>query len=285
MLRRCGMIGAMASCASCGAVGVGPGQACPRCGALGERGLELDVRPRAAPKPVAPKKKPEEALPLELAVDPRALVAERATVAHAAPLEYGLGGAAMWAPVSRGEARGHAPAHALDPEAEIAADAEVLADYGDAPKSWVIAPLYAWRVLKRQRVLKTALAARQTEAEHAATVREDAVVAFAERVRPVAEKQSAYAVALEDLVRAEEVLRSRDKVLAAEQDAQKARLAQVDARLTALEAELAQAQIDERVAAEQLSASQGALAREEAKLARADAELKSARQREGGGPA
>ena len=79
------------------------------------------------------------------------------------------------------------------------------------------------------------------------------------------------------------MLRSRDKVLAAEQDAQKARLAQVDERLTALEAELSQAQIDERLAAEQLSSSQGALAREEAKLKRAEGELAAARQREGGG--
>jgi hypothetical protein len=140
-------------------------------------------------------------------------------------------------------------------------------------------------VLRRQRELRTALVARKTEAEHAAVVLEDALVAFAERARPVAEKQAAYAVALEDLARAEDVLRSRDKVLAAEQDAQKARLAQVDARLTGLEAELAQAQIDERVAAEQLSASQGALAREEAKATRAEAELKAARQRESGGPA
>jgi hypothetical protein len=81
------------------------------------------------------------------------------------------------------------------------------------------------------------------------------------------------------------VLRSRDNVLAAEQDAQKARLAQVDARLTALEAELSQAQIDERLAAEQLSSTQGALAREEAKLKRAEGELAAARMRDGGGPA
>ena len=116
-------------------------------------------------------------------------------------------------------------------------------------------------MLKRQRALKTAHAARQVEAEHAAGVLEDALVGFAEQVRAAAEKAPDYAVALEDLQRAEDVLRSRDKVLAAEQDAQRARLAQVDARRTKLEEDLLQAQTDERVTAQELSSAQGALAR------------------------
>jgi len=279
------MIVAMASCGTCGAEGLAPDRACPRCGGMPEAELELDVRAQPAPKPPPLRKKRDEELPLELAVDPRTLVAERAQEAHSAPIEYGLGGAAMSAPVVRGAAKGTSTAHARDPESEIADDAVVLADYGAPPTSWVTAPLYAWRVLKRQRELKTSHAARQVEAAHAAGVLEDALVAFAERVRPAAEKQSGYAVALEDLSRAEDVLRSRDKVLAAEQDAQNARLAQVDARLTALEAELSKAQIDERLAAQDLSSTQGALAREEAKLKRAEGELRAAQQREGGGPA
>ncbi len=258
------MIRAMGSCASCGTEGVGPGQACPRCGALQHSGLELDVRARPAAKAPPPRKPAAEALPLELAVDPQSLVAERAAEAHVQPA---------------------ASARVQEPEMDLAADARVLAEYGDSPKSWVAAPLYAWRVMRRQRELKTAHAARQVEAERAAVVLEDALVAFAESVRPAAEKQATYAAAIEDLARAEDVLRSRDKVLAAEQDAQKARLAQVDARLTTLEAELAKAQIEERLAAEQLSSTQGSLAREEAKLKRAESELQAARQREGGGPA
>jgi hypothetical protein len=279
------MIRSMAMCASCGAAEVRPGTACSLCGAMADGGLELDLRARAAAKPAAPRKLPKQDAPLELAVDPRELVEQRAVGAHPAPLSYGHGGAALQAPPPRIDGRAQAPVPARDPEAELAADAEVLADYGEAPKRWVTAPLYAWRVMKRQRELKTAHAARQVEAEHAATVLEDGLVAFAAEARAAAEKQAAYAVALEALARAEDALRSRDKVLAAEQDAQKARLAQVDARLTGLEAELAQAQIDERVAAEQLAAAQQALAREEAKMARAEAELKAARQREGGGPA
>jgi len=279
------MIASMASCGSCGAEGVAPDQACPRCGAKPAPDLELAVRPRPPPKPVQPRKAKSEEVSLELAVDPRTLVAERAAEAHSAPIEYGLGGAAMSAPVVRGPAKGAPLPQVRDEEAELVADARVLAEYGEAPKSWVTAPLYAWRVMKRQRELKTAHLARQAEAERTGVALEGALVAFAERVRPAAEKVAAYSVALEDLTRAEDVLRSRDKVLAAEQDAQKARLAQVDERLTALEAELSKAQIDERLAAEQLSSTQGALAREEAKLKRAEGELAAARMRDGGGPA
>ena len=64
--------------------------------------------------------------------------------------------------------------------------------------------------------LKAALAVRMAEAEHARTTYEDAV-ALAERARPAAEKLPGYRVNLDDLTRVEEQLRSRDKVLAAEQ--------------------------------------------------------------------
>jgi hypothetical protein len=261
--------------------------------------LELDLRAKPAPKPVQPRKKVQEDVPLELAVDPRELVKQRAAEGHGPAMTpimggtpYGgpggtraMGAAAMSAQVVRGAPAGGTSAQLQGGETELEVDARTLADFGEAPAGLLVTPLYAWRVLKRQRVLKTAHAARVVEAEHAATVLEDALVAFAERVRPAAEKVTGYAVALEDLQRAEDVLRSRDKVLAAEQDAQKARLAQVDARLVKLEEEMLQAHTDERVTAQELSAAQGALAREEAKLKRAEVELKAATQRQGGGTA
>ena len=70
-------------------------------------------------------------------------------------------------------------------------------------------------------------------------------------------------MAIEDLSRAEDLLRSRDNVLAAEQDAQKARLAQVDTRLAKTEDDLLQAQTEERLAAQDLAGAQAALEREE----------------------
>jgi len=181
-------------------------------------------------------------------------------------------------PERRATPLGYAPA-----PNDLEADARALADYGDAPKSAVFAPLYAWRVIKRQRELKAALLVRKNEAEHAQAALDDALVALAERVRPVAESpphKERYVTLFEPLARAEEHLRSRDRVLSAEQGAQKERLSQVDGRIGKAETELAQAQGHERAVATELAAAQGALAREEAKIKRAEAELKAAQQRE-----
>jgi hypothetical protein len=248
------------------------------------------VRVRPGPRPVAARKKVVDDVSFELAVDPRELVALRPQEGHGASLPHGEGDglqmgmpAALSAPVVRGAGRGSHDLLAPGEGSGVESDARVLADYGEAPRSALLAPLYAWRVLKRQRELKTAHAGRRVEAEHAASALEAALVAFGERVRAAAEKQAAYAGTLAELQRAEDVLRSRDEVLAAEQDAQKARLAQVDARLTQLEAELTQTHTEERMTAQELSSAQGALAREEAKLKRAEVELRAAQQRESDG--
>jgi hypothetical protein len=200
------------------------------------------------------------ALGIELAVDPRALV-----------------------PVAREPSRSVRPPRSTLSVGDLAFDARLLADHGNAPQGWLLAPIYAWRVLRRRRELRHALVERRAEAARTATEAEDALVAFAERVRSAAEKQPTYAMAIEELRRAEDLLRSRDRVLAAEQDAQKARIAQVDTRVTKLEEELSQARTDERAAAGALAAAQAALAREEAKLKRAEMELRAAQQRESSG--
>ena len=242
--------------------------------------LELNLGERPAPRPPSPKKRTEEPLSLELAVDPRDLIQERAGPAHAATHELSAG---MIARPSQGGA-------ALAPlrQAELAVgdhafDARLLADFGEPPRHWLLTPLYAWRVMKRQRELRAARVGRSEEARRAADEVEDALVALAERVRPAAEKQSTYVTAIEDLRRAEEVLRSRDRVLATDQDAQNARLAQVDARLSKLESELAQAQAEERAVVAEMGAAQAALGREDAKLKRAEIELRAAQQREATG--
>lgn len=284
----------MAQCATCGSEGIGPGRTCPHCGAIESSGLELDLRARPSqPRPSQPKMQAQEPLTLELAIDPRELVQSRSSPTSApawppvtaassavvarAPAAYAtVGGAAF-------HGRGRNPQ--LTPVDDADYDARVLADLGAPPSSWIEAPRYAWRVLRRQRELRAALGARRAEAEHAATAVEDALVVFAERARAAAEKGKDYAVALEDLQRAEDVLRSRDRVLAAEQDAQRARQQQVADRVAKLEADLLAARDEERVCASELAATQSALAREEAKLKRADAELKAAQQSEsrGGG--
>jgi hypothetical protein len=230
--------------------------------------LELDMPVRAA-KPVAPRKTIEQEVSLELAIDPRTLIqpieplgASRAAISNA-------GGAILQ---SGGKGTRHPAVH------DVAFDANLLAEYGDAPSSWVMTPLYAWRVLRRQRELKQALLGRREEAGRTSTELEDALVAFAQRVRPAAEHLEGYSPMLADVNRAEEALRSRDAVLAAEQDAQMGRLASVDARLTKLEADLAKAQAEERAAAAEISSAQGALSRAEAKVKRADSEFRAAQR-------
>jgi hypothetical protein len=249
--------------------------------------LALGPRAPAGAKAPPPKKAPEREVALELAIDPRALVQERAQHEHSGDAAIVRVPAAAPGVIAREPSRsGRALRHSSGPPlavGDLAFDARLLADHGSAPKGWLLAPFYAWRVLRRQRELKMALVGRREEAARTASEAEDALVAFAERVRPAAEKQPPYAVAIEELRRAEDLLRSRDRVLAAEQDAQNGRIAQVDARIAKLEEELAQAQGDERGAAGELAAAQAALAREEAKFKRAEVELRAAQQRESSG--
>jgi hypothetical protein len=233
------------------------------------------------PRAAAKKKDPEQELTLELAVEPRSFAQ-----AVAPPSPASVGGPAATAPVAlaRRDAAGTpATLGSAGTVGDVAFDARLLAEYGDAPRSWVLSPIYAFRVLRRQRELKRALVGRREEAARAAHEAEDALVAFAERTRPLAEKNPDYARPLEELRGAEDVLRSRDRVLASEQDAQTARLASVDARLAKLEAELAHAQAEERKIAAELASSQAALARGESKLKRAESELRTAQQRESDG--
>jgi hypothetical protein len=250
---------------------------------------ELGAKPKPGAKPAKPKVQEEE-LKLELAVDPRELVAQRSREASGARLQApGVGAPPPPQPqppmpLARVEARSPQPgARSRVPLAPAGAsdldtDALVLADYGAAPRSWIFSPMYAWRVLKRQRELKAGLAVRKAEADHAQSALEDALVGLAERARPLAEKSAEYVQALGQVSHADDVLRSRDRVLAAEQDAQKSRLSQVDARIGKTEGDLAAAQSNERSVAGELASAQGALARAEAKLKKAEGELKSVLQ-------
>ncbi len=296
------MIQTMTACASCGAKGVAPGASCPQCGAIAVPDLELVARAPGSPKDPQPASEPEAQIELELAVDPSALVHERSHGrADGSPVGAEHGGNTGLSPspgalvrsqaaspgvIAREPSRSGRPSrhpNSMLAIGDLAFDARLLADYGSPPQGWLRAPFYAWRVLRRQRELKRAHGERREEAARTAIEVEDALVAFAERARPAAERQPSYGAVVEELRRAEDLLRSRDRVLATEQDAQNARIAQVDARLAKLEEEFAQAQADERAAAGELAAAQAALAREEAKLKRAEVELRAAQHRESSG--
>jgi hypothetical protein len=292
----------MASCPSCGADGGASGGACARCGARissfgspsphasgvsAGSSLELDV-PARKPQKAPAKKKPEAELSLELAVDPRSLIqpisSEPAPASgprsrSGAPAAGTAKGAVSLAPPAKGGSGGIVVRRELAGDlavGDVAFDARLLADFGDPPGHWLLSATYAWRVLRRQREIKVALVGRREEAARTAAALEDAFVAFAERAKPAAETDEAYAALLSDARRAEETLRSRDAVLAADQDAHNARLAAVASRLAALETELANAQGSERALATEIASNQGALGRAEAKLKRAESEVRAA---------
>jgi hypothetical protein len=234
--------------------------------------------PARKPQKAVPKKRPEAELVLELAVDPRSLVQPAVgdvDTPASGPRSRPDGAPTRSAANSTALAVRREAATALA-VGDVGFDAHLLADYGDAPGHWLLSATYAWRVLRRQREIKGALVGRREEAARAATLHEDAMVAFAERARPVAEGNPDYASLLSDARSAEETLRSRDAVLAADQDAHKARLAAVASRLATLEAELIDAQGSERALAMEIASNQGALGRAEAKLKRAESELRAA---------
>jgi hypothetical protein len=259
-------------------------------GLLGLPDLELDV-PKAAPKAPPKKKEAQEEVAIELAVDlgyggppPRA-----SSPSFPAPPTLASGGMSaappafarteFASPVSAQFGRGALAVPAAHAAGALAADvdmeASTLADYGEAPTSWWMAPLYAYRVFKRQGELKKVLEGRREDAARAGAASEDAHVAFAERARPLAEKAALYRQLVDALRSAEDLLRSRDAQLAAEQDAHAERVASVEARLATLETELAAAHEEERTSTGEVAGIQAAVGREEAKLKRAEAELKA----------
>jgi len=288
---------AMALCPSCGAERAPAGAPCPRCGRDASPSesavpdLELDIPVRRVAKAPAAQKQPEPELSLELAIDPRTLIQPiDPELSSSFPASSGVRTGAVATsnapgnslrPTSRSTGRVLAPRgqEGIGPAVhDLAFDARLLAEYGDPPRHWIASPLYAWRVLRRQRELKQAIVGRRAEAARTTVELGDALVAFAERVRPAAEREGTYATLLDNLKRAEEALRSRDRVLAADQDAQTARLASVDAQLLKLEAELVQSQAEERALLAEMGAAQGALSRAEAKVKRAETELRAAQR-------
>jgi hypothetical protein len=228
---------------------------------------ELAIEARSVPVPKAkPRSDANPESPLELAVDPRALVQERSQGLLGFPVTPAF--------VSLAGPSG---------SPELALDARLLADYGDLPTHWMLSPLYAYRVVKRRRELRVMIAGRRQEAARTLEEMEDALVTFAERARAAAETRPEYAKVVAELRDAEGRLRSRDRVLAAEQDAQSARRSQVESRISNLEGELGRARTAERALAMELAQAQIALAREEARLKRAEVEVRSARQHPGQG--
>jgi hypothetical protein len=159
-------------------------------------------------------------------------------------------------------------------------EARALADYGPVPDALWLTPMYALRVTKRRGELRQLLAAKRAEMARAAAQADDALVAFAERVRATAEAAGWRGFA--NVMADEEVLRGRDSGLAAEMDAYRAELAQVDARLAEVEGAFEHTKAEERTVEAHLAAAEETRARADAKVKRIDIELRNATAGTGG---
>ena len=100
-------------------------------------------------------------------------------------------------------------------------------------------------------------------------------MAFAERVRPEAEKLASYATAFDNVRATEAVLRERDAVLASETDAHRQRQAEIDAKIAELEVELGKIQVEERQIAGELNEADTLLKRAEVRMKRVEIEIRN----------
>jgi hypothetical protein len=161
-------------------------------------------------------------------------------------------------------------------------EARALADYGDPPGAWWKTPLYAYRVLRRRPELKKLAAQKRREAERASGAAEDALFAFAEVVRPVAEPLGAYGAAFDAVRATERVFGERDAILASETAAHKQRQAEIDTRIAELEGGLAQVHAEERTIAAELAEADTLLKRAEARVKRIEIEMRAVVAQAGG---
>ena len=150
-------------------------------------------------------------------------------------------------------------------------DAKVLADYGQ-PGAFYTAPIYAYRVFTRRSALRRDLVTKKTDAERTKKRVEDALVALGERARALAKGGAA---ALDRVKQAEDLLRSRDGALAGAMDAHRAALAEIDARLSSAEIELARAREDEARASAARDAADEEHRRADAKVKRIEIEMRN----------
>jgi hypothetical protein len=155
-------------------------------------------------------------------------------------------------------------------------EARALADYGDPPAEWWRAPLYAYRVLRRRPELKKVAAQKRRDAERASGAAEDALFAFAELARPIAERLAAYGPAFDSVRAAERVLGERDAILASETASHKQRQAEIDTKLAELEGNLSKVQGEERMIAAELAEADALLKRAEARVKRIEIEMRAA---------
>jgi hypothetical protein len=162
-------------------------------------------------------------------------------------------------------------------EAPVATfEAKVLGAFGEPPKHFWQAPMYAWRVRTRLRELRHLLEERTKAAERAAAQLDQSLVALGQRARGTAERNPAYGRTLDTLRLHEATLRQRDSALMTEMDGHNRQLNVIDQKISEMQQQVAIAQAEERRIADELAMAQATIQRAEAKLKRLDIELRSA---------
>ncbi len=287
----------MAACPACGTAVRADAARCARCGAdlarktasvVDELELALPTQGKASSVPslsAAPARPPAHATPPKRASAELDLDLSTGTVAELPPslrgnaatgLRVGANGqllarASAARPVGAGRT-------GLDEDGLDPYEVRAYADFGDPPEAFYLAPLYTLRVQKRRKELALELSERMAAVKAVTDRIEDAVIAFGERVRPIAAENPIYKRAVAPIEEAERLVRTRDAGLASEQDAYNATARAVDGKLNELEARLHA--IDQATAAleSELERLEDQKKRAEARAKRADVERRNAEQ-------
>ncbi len=154
------------------------------------------------------------------------------------------------------------------------ADVTLTAGYGDAPKSALLTPFYAYRVLARRAPLKRAIALHHAELTQAELLRDTQLMQLSSELRPVLEANDAFRRLLEPIREVERLAGDRHSALSQADAGYKEQMARFDAELLQLrEAEAkAKALSDERSAV--AGGTDSLLRRAEAKQQRVQIEIR-----------
>ncbi len=164
----------------------------------------------------------------------------------------------------------HADDLQIDP-LEIA----IVADYGQAPASFALTPLYALRVFQRQRELKALTATAEASLVAAESRRDDLLLAFVDHCRPALGGNDRCRNLLVEIERSETLAAERQSALGKASAELEGTTAGLDARLSALEAERSVAERRRQEAATVLERAEEMFRRHEAQTKRVEIERRS----------
>ena len=150
----------------------------------------------------------------------------------------------------------------------------LIADYGAAPRSALLAPVYAFRVFSRRKPLKQSLAEQHAALAAAELARDSSLMQLAVELRPALETHEAFKRSLDPVREIERLAAERSAALSQADSGYREQMAKFDAELSSLRAaeSRARTQAREREATSHVSESE--LSRVEAKHQRVQIEIR-----------